>query len=69
MTDYTLIDVDAHITETPDTWVARTPAKYRDRVPQVPRVDGQDVWFIVHEEDRMAPRRTRVERDGVLRTA
>jgi predicted TIM-barrel fold metal-dependent hydrolase len=46
MTDYTLIDVDAHITETPDTWVARTPTKYRDRVPQVRRVDGQDVWFI-----------------------
>lgn len=46
MTAYTLIDVDAHITETPDTWLERTPAKYRDRVPQVRRVDGQDVWFI-----------------------
>jgi uncharacterized protein len=46
LTEYTLIDVDSHITETPDTWVARTPACYRDRVPQVRRVDDQDVWFI-----------------------
>lgn len=46
MTEYTLIDVDAHITEAPDTWTARTSAKYRDRVPQVRRVDGRDVWFI-----------------------
>ncbi|MBO0728600.1 MAG: amidohydrolase [Acidimicrobiaceae bacterium] len=46
MTEYRLIDVDSHITETPDTWVARTPAKFRDRVPQVRRVDDQDVWFI-----------------------
>jgi uncharacterized protein len=46
MNDYTLIDVDAHVTEAPDTWTARTPAKYRDRVPQVRRVDGRDVWYI-----------------------
>ncbi len=46
MTDFSLIDVDAHVTEAADTWTSRTAAKYRDRVPQVRRVDGQDVWFI-----------------------
>lgn len=46
MTAHHLIDVDAHVTEAPDTWTARTPARYRERVPQVRRVDGQDVWFI-----------------------
>jgi predicted TIM-barrel fold metal-dependent hydrolase len=46
MTDYSIIDVDSHVTEAPDTWTARTSAKYRDRVPQVRRVDGRDVWFI-----------------------
>ena len=46
MPDYSIIDVDAHITESPGTWVDRVAAKHRDRVPQVRRVDGQDVWFI-----------------------
>ena len=45
-TRYTLIDVDAHITESPDTWTSRVAAKFRDRVPHVRRVDGKDVWFI-----------------------
>jgi predicted TIM-barrel fold metal-dependent hydrolase len=44
--EYTLIDVDAHITESPDTWTSRVSAKYLERVPQVRRVDGKDVWFI-----------------------
>ena len=46
MTEYTLIDVDSHITEAPGTWVDRVPAKYRDRVPRVERRDGEDVWLI-----------------------
>ena len=46
MTEYTIIDVDAHITEAPDTWTSRVAAKYVDRVPHVRRVDGKDVWFI-----------------------
>jgi uncharacterized protein len=46
MTEFSLIDVDAHVTEAADTWTSRTAAKHRDRVPQVRRVDGQDVWFI-----------------------
>ena len=46
MTHYTLIDVDSHITETPDTWVDRVADKYRDRVPRVERINGQDTWLI-----------------------
>jgi predicted TIM-barrel fold metal-dependent hydrolase len=46
MTQYTLIDVDSHITETPDTWVDRVADKYRDRVPRVERINGQDTWLI-----------------------
>jgi predicted TIM-barrel fold metal-dependent hydrolase len=46
MSEYSIIDVDAHVTEAPDTWTARTAARYADRVPQVRRVDGRDVWFI-----------------------
>ena len=44
--EYTLIDVDSHITEAPDTWTDRVASKYRDRVPRVERRDGEDVWLI-----------------------
>ena len=32
-----IIDADSHVTEPPDVWTARVPAKYRDDVPQVVR--------------------------------
>lgn len=44
--EYTIIDVDAHITESPDTWTSRVASKFVERVPHVRRVDGKDVWFI-----------------------
>ncbi|MBM4266751.1 MAG: amidohydrolase [Deltaproteobacteria bacterium] len=43
-----VIDADTHITEPPDTWSARLPAKFRDRAPRVvhdPKWDF-DVWKI-----------------------
>src|SRR3954451_6547976 len=40
-----VIDVDTHLTEPPDTWTARVPAKLHDRVPHIERVDGKDVWM------------------------
>jgi uncharacterized protein len=43
-----LIDVDAHVTETPDLWVSRVPAEFRDRVPVVqtdPR-SGLQSWTV-----------------------
>lgn len=43
---FKVIDVDTHLTEPPDVWTARLPASMHDKVPQIKRVDGQDVWFI-----------------------
>jgi predicted TIM-barrel fold metal-dependent hydrolase len=43
-----VIDSDTHITEPPDTWTSRLPAKYRERAPRIvndPRF-GWDVWQI-----------------------
>lgn len=42
-----VIDVDAHVTEPPDLWADRLPAKWRDRAPRVRRGDdGRDRWFV-----------------------
>ena len=43
---YTIIDVDSHVTEPPDVWTSRVATRHLERVPQVRRVDGKDVWFI-----------------------
>ncbi|MGI9616707.1 MAG: amidohydrolase family protein [Acidimicrobiales bacterium] len=41
------IDVDTHITEPPDTWSARVPAKYQDLVPYTERnAHGLDHWYL-----------------------
>ena len=47
MTNYTIIDVDTHVTETPDLWTSRVPPRMRDAVPQV-QIDkrGRHMWFI-----------------------
>jgi predicted TIM-barrel fold metal-dependent hydrolase len=39
-----IIDVDAHITEPPDLWTRRAPARFADRVPRVVDVDGVPMW-------------------------
>src|ERR1700677_2003423 len=42
-----LIDADSHITEAPDLWTSRAPAKYKDRVPQTRAdEDGLSFWFV-----------------------
>ncbi len=48
MTRELLIDVDTHITEPPDTWTARVPAKFRELVPHVERdpQSGKDYWLL-----------------------
>ena len=40
MSGYTIIDVDTHVTETPDVWTSRVPATMKDRVP---RMDDEDL--------------------------
>jgi predicted TIM-barrel fold metal-dependent hydrolase len=48
-----IIDADSHITEPPDVWTARVPAKYRDEVPRVERLDAVDTWML--NGQRLAP--------------
>ncbi len=46
-TDYTIIDVDTHVSETPGLWVDRVPASMRDRVPYVKRDSkDRDAWYL-----------------------
>ncbi|MFN8027377.1 MAG: amidohydrolase family protein [Acidimicrobiia bacterium] len=42
---FPVIDVDTHLTEPPDVWTARMPAKVHDKVPHIERIDGRDVWM------------------------
>ena len=47
MSNYTIIDVDTHVTETPDLWTSRAPARLRDRVPRVETTDdGRLSWVV-----------------------
>ena len=41
-----VVDADTHITEWPDLWTSRAPARYKDRVPQRRTVDGVTKWMI-----------------------
>jgi predicted TIM-barrel fold metal-dependent hydrolase len=42
-----IIDADTHITEPPDTFTARVPARLADRVPHMARSDdGYDIWLL-----------------------
>ena len=47
MSAYTIIDVDTHVTETPDLWTSRAPASIRDRVPRIEtNKDGGLSWIV-----------------------
>ena len=35
MSGYTIIDVDTHVTETPDVWTSQVPDTMQDRVPHM----------------------------------
>ncbi|MBV8804768.1 MAG: amidohydrolase family protein, partial [Sinobacteraceae bacterium] len=41
-----IVDCDTHITEAPDLFTSRAPAKLKDKVPVVRRVNGVDRWFV-----------------------
>ena len=43
--DYPILDSDAHVQEPPDLWLARAPAKLKDRVPRVKHTDRGDFWL------------------------
>ena len=47
MSGYTIIDVDTHVTETPDLWTSRAPASIRDLVPRIEtNKDGRLSWIV-----------------------
>jgi predicted TIM-barrel fold metal-dependent hydrolase len=41
-----IVDCDTHFTEPPDLFTSRAPAKYKDKVPHVRRVNGVDRWLV-----------------------
>ena len=61
MSGYTIIDVDTHVTESPDLWTSRAPARMRD---QVPRIETSRRWEpIVGRRRRRGPdRQSRADR-------
>src|SRR5205823_999197 len=60
--DYKVIDADTHLNEDPNLWTSRAPARFKDRVPHLRRVETDkggfgdplpgggtriaDMWFI-----------------------
>ncbi|MSR13250.1 MAG: amidohydrolase [Gammaproteobacteria bacterium] len=45
MTTYSIIDVDTHVTEVPDLWSKRVPAKMRDAAPRVETDSAGRAWW------------------------
>ncbi len=41
-----MVDADTHITEWPDLWTSRAPAKFKDRMPQRKTANGRTAWMI-----------------------
>jgi len=41
-----IVDCDTHVTEAPDLYTSRAPARLKDKVPRVRRVGGVDRWFV-----------------------
>jgi uncharacterized protein len=44
LNDMLVIDADSHWCEAPDLFTKRAPAAFKDRVPRVEEVDGQQMW-------------------------
>jgi predicted TIM-barrel fold metal-dependent hydrolase len=45
-----VVDTDTHITEWPDLWTSRAPAKFKDRVPSIKTINGKRYWMIDDHE-------------------
>ncbi len=46
LTDVKVVDADTHMTERHDLWTSRAPAKWKDRVPRVEKIDGMAQWVV-----------------------
>jgi predicted TIM-barrel fold metal-dependent hydrolase len=62
--DVKVIDTDTHMTERHDLWTSRAPAKWRDRVPHVERIEGAATWIVDGEVLGRAGAGGVVDRDG-----
>ena len=54
MSGYTIIDVDTHVTETPDLWTSRAPERMRDLVPRIEKSDNGRMFWIVGGKSMLA---------------
>lgn len=63
--DVAIVDADTHISEVHDLWTSRASPSYRDRVPQVKTVNGEEAWYIDGDQ-RMGPAQTSccIRKDG-----
>jgi predicted TIM-barrel fold metal-dependent hydrolase len=59
-----VVDADTHITEWPDLWTSRAPAKYKDRVPQKKTIDGVTAWMIDDHEISRDYAHSAIKKDG-----
>jgi predicted TIM-barrel fold metal-dependent hydrolase len=41
-----IVDADTHITEWPDLWTSRAPARFKDKMPQRKSAEGVTAWMI-----------------------
>jgi hypothetical protein len=46
---YSVIDVDAHLTEPPDVWTARMPASRHDEVPHLGHLSDDVLAKVLHD--------------------
>jgi uncharacterized protein len=60
-----VIDADTHLTEAHDLWTKRAPARFKDRMPHVERVDGAATWVVDGEVLGRAGAGGVIDRDGV----
>lgn len=44
--EYRIIDADSHVNSTPDLYVSRVPASFRERAPRVVEMQGYDAWVV-----------------------
>jgi predicted TIM-barrel fold metal-dependent hydrolase len=71
MSSYFIIDADTHVTETPELWTKRAPAKMRDRVPRIETdTDGTERWVLGNNKGLMlgSDNRDILENQGAITT-
>jgi uncharacterized protein len=60
-----VVDADTHLTEAHDLWTKRAPARFKDRMPHVERVEGAATWVVDGEVLGRAGAGGVIDRDGV----